>query len=498
MRKLSVLTLLLLGTQSFSFTQGNLVVATIGDPGSDSLNQPVSLHEYTTAGISVGTPLSLNNVLARNITTTWAETSEGMLELSDNGQYLMVCGYDLAPLSASFSIYDTPRTVARINASGAIQFASAFSLYDEVLLLGDGARGVASKTGEDFVVTGGDAGLTVGTFSGGVPTQVFNPGLSTRTAHWRNNTLYFLGSNAYFAPAATSGINGLTTWSGVIGDSFAKPGLFPTPMTSSSNPGSGRDFEFLNDDVMYVAASSGSVGIVKMLRTNGVWSEAYRIAGIGFTSIALDSSGTTPVLYATGSAGADLFKITDTGTAFTTPTSIAVAPTSTRFRGVSWAPSSGSGSISGTVNLGSYAGLSSGSGNVTLTYEILSPGGSLLSSGTTSVTPSGGVASYSISAGSATGAVTVRLSGSTWLRRSVSTTVGATNANLILPNGNVHSDANPGFEVIDIADYTDLATAFDGVEGGSTYNPAADLNKDTIIDIADYTILATNFDSVDN
>lgn len=154
-----------------------------------------------------------------------------------------------------------------------------------------------------------------------------------------------------------------------------------------------------------------------------------------------------------------------------------------------------SATIAGQVNLGSYVGTATGSSPVTLNYEITSLTDTVLSSGTVSVTPTGGLATYSLNAGSATGSVKVKLFGGTWLKRSATTTVGATNANLVLPNGNVV--AGSGGQIVDIADYVALAGAFSAVQGDAAYVAGADLNKDTVIDIADYTILSANFSSTD-
>lgn len=50
--------------------------------------------------------------------------------------------------------------------------------------------------------------------------------------------------------------------------------------------------------------------------------------------------------------------------------------------------------------------------------------------------------------------------------------------------------------LVDIADYTLLATAFDATPTSGNWNVAADLNRDGVVDIADYTLLALNFDGV--
>ncbi|MBL8048711.1 MAG: dockerin type I repeat-containing protein [Chthonomonas sp.] len=86
------------------------------------------------------------------------------------------------------------------------------------------------------------------------------------------------------------------------------------------------------------------------------------------------------------------------------------------------------------------------------------------------------------------------------LRRSATVTVlgGSCSVNLVLPNGDCDSSG-----IIDIADYTIIASAFDALVDDGTGNPTptwnydADINGDGVIDIADYSLLAGNFDSVD-
>lgn len=91
-----------------------------------------------------------------------------------------------------------------------------------------------------------------------------------------------------------------------------------------------------------------------------------------------------------------------------------------------------------------------------------------------------------------------------WLAKGTSnvvTTSGSTTLNLNLPvNGDITND-----NIIDIADYSQLALAFDKsasdvdwlVANEDGWRPFdSDLNGDAIIDIADYAILAASFDGV--
>ncbi|MBL8049310.1 MAG: hypothetical protein JNJ45_11585 [Chthonomonas sp.] len=105
----------------------------------------------------------------------------------------------------------------------------------------------------------------------------------------------------------------------------------------------------------------------------------------------------------------------------------------------------------------------------------------------------------------AAGTYRVRIKGVTWLSESVlvDTTLGDATSDFSLRNGDVNND-----NLVDIADYSALAAAFDAVldtdpvTAGNQSSPnwllGADLNKDGIVDIGDYTPLASNFDGTGN
>lgn len=93
------------------------------------------------------------------------------------------------------------------------------------------------------------------------------------------------------------------------------------------------------------------------------------------------------------------------------------------------------------------------------------------------------------------GAADLYFRGPHWLTKKVTTNIltgGASGVNVTLTNGNCQN----ADEVVDIADYTILALAFDAIPTSGNWNSQADLNGDEIVDIADYTILALNFDKV--
>ncbi|MBL8048454.1 MAG: hypothetical protein JNJ45_07205 [Chthonomonas sp.] len=103
---------------------------------------------------------------------------------------------------------------------------------------------------------------------------------------------------------------------------------------------------------------------------------------------------------------------------------------------------------------------------------------------------------YSFQLDIAPGNYDVAVKGATWLRKVTSPVnfsgaqnITATAVNLI--NGDVN-DSN----LVDIADYSLLASAFDSTPSDGNWLVGADLNGDLIVDIADYSILANSFDLV--
>lgn len=152
--------------------------------------------------------------------------------------------------------------------------------------------------------------------------------------------------------------------------------------------------------------------------------------------------------------------------------------------------------IGGNVNIGSYTGTIPNSDKVWLDV-VVSQGGQAVM--TTKVVLDAAQSNFNygiVLPPSLTGSVDISFVGGTWIKRTISATIvpnSTVTADVTLPNGDIVDDG-----VVDIADYTALALAFDGTFGADPYTEASDLNKDGVIDIADYTILALGFDAADN
>lgn len=106
-----------------------------------------------------------------------------------------------------------------------------------------------------------------------------------------------------------------------------------------------------------------------------------------------------------------------------------------------------------------------------------------------------GTGAFTVPGPNVPGTYNVFVRTSHWLRKKFTVTTSSSGTvsvgTVSLKNGDCNSD-----NLVDIADYTILATAFDATPTSSNWDPRADLNGDSIVDIADYTILATNFDAV--
>ena len=142
-------------------------------------------------------------------------------------------------------------------------------------------------------------------------------------------------------------------------------------------------------DICYIASDSLSLstgGIEKWVSTSGVWSKVYTLGKggsyiTGYRSLAVDWSGTHPIIYATtADASANrIVKIIDTDSTVT-PTVIATATTNTMYKGIAFAPTNNIVAVAPTVKTLSTSGITS---NSAICY------GNLVSDGNSAVTAMG-------------------------------------------------------------------------------------------------------------
>ncbi len=340
---------LFLGTlraQAGPITPGDLLVyrVGIGQATLSSAATPVFVDEYTTTGVlvqSISMPTAASGPQLP-LTASGTATSEGYLNLSQNGQYLVLTGYASTPGTAgvaSTTSASTPRVVARIDANGNVDTSTNFtSAYS-----GNNIRSAFSTDGTTIWSSGTGTGATGGVwtinFGATNGTQVSSStGLAnTRVLEAFLNQLYVSSSSG-----SNVGIN--TVGSGEPTNSGQSVSL----LVSSA---SAYDFFFADlggspgVDTVYVADDGTGGGIKKYSLVGGSWvlnntigagADSYRgltgtVTPNGVQLYATRQGATPGIVSLFDSSG---YNANDNGV----PALIAPLPTNTAFRGIDFAP----------------------------------------------------------------------------------------------------------------------------------------------------------------
>src|SRR5882757_6236967 len=117
--------------QANAFTAGDLAVVQVGDGSAalTSASTAVFIDEFSTLGSQIQS-LGISTGPS-GLSVSGSATSEGALNLSADGQSLVVAGYNIAPGQAGVAGGSAPRGVGAINSQGVFSLAttttSAFS-----------------------------------------------------------------------------------------------------------------------------------------------------------------------------------------------------------------------------------------------------------------------------------------------------------------------------------------------------------------------------------
>lgn len=319
-------------------TFGNVFVQRVGD-GSAALSNaanPVFLDEYTPTGTLVQTiamPIAASGS-NQPLTQSGSATSEGFLNVSSNGLYLTLVGYQATPGTVTIATSANPpvgRVIARIDVAGTV---------DTSTVLGDAygggnIRSVASDDGNRFWV-GGNAqgvrfvsnlGATTSTLVGGTPGN-------TRVLNIYNGQLYASAASGVFHGLLKVGTD-LPTLVGT-GAGVIEPGFAITAGPST------YDYYFASPTRVYVAddRTTGAGGILRYDLVGGVWTLAYTLtqsATQGCRGLTGFTQNGVTTLWATSNGGTgvatELVTVTDNGlgSPFTV---LATSPLNTAYRGV--------------------------------------------------------------------------------------------------------------------------------------------------------------------
>lgn len=340
-------------TGQAQFTPGNLAVLRVGD-GTTSLNSaaaPVFIDEYTPAGNLVGTtPLPASGT-DNKLTNSGTSTSEGMLTLSANGQYLLTTGYNAevgtAGVTSSTSA-STPRTVARISRTKTIDISTALTNA----FSGGNIRSAASLDGSSFLLAGSNGGVRYATLGATTSSLTSTTVASTRVVHIYRNQVFF-SSGAGTAPGIYVVGAATNTAGGQPASSFINTSVVTTNNGTVGSPYGfvllDRDPNVLGIDAAYVADDGigGSAGGIQKWSFDGTtWTKQGTI-GSAFRGLTgtLRADGSV-LLYATNptSAGGNLLVTVNDVNAYnaapseTTPTTLVRAGANQALRGVDFTP----------------------------------------------------------------------------------------------------------------------------------------------------------------
>jgi hypothetical protein len=329
----------------------NLAVYRVGagDAGLLSSGAPVFIDEYTPAGVLVQS-IPLPTAPAGGnfpLISSGTATSEGLITLSANRQYLLVTGYgqtfgvvDAGAISGTGSA--VPRVVGRVDAFGNVNVTTAPSNF----ATSNNPRSAASPDGVNLYVAGGAGGLLYTTLGSTAAATELN------TVDTNLQQLNIFGSQLYVSAksgntrVATVGAGlpetagqTITNLPGVSSEAGAPFGFYFTTLTVGGTA----------LDTLYVADTG--TGVTKYsLQGNGTWTASGSVftTGDSYTGLTGVTGGTTVTLYATkdngsgASGGGNLVSIVDSSgfgqTLSATGTVIATAAPDTAFRGVAIFP----------------------------------------------------------------------------------------------------------------------------------------------------------------
>jgi hypothetical protein len=338
-----------------SFTPGDLVVVQLGDGSATLGNGAVSvfLTEYNISGASpvLVQSIALNSSGPSALTLPAISDHDGQLNLSENGQYLLLGGYrsdagNVDPSTQTSAL--VPRVIGLIGANGSVNTTTALTdAYSQTSI-----RSVTSVNGQQFW-TGGDNGGGA-TATGGTH-YVANVGATTSTnisqvqmtglANTPDNIRDVAVFNGQLYNSSGSGASvGKAVFQ--VGTGLPTSGM--QTLTPLTNVDSITSFDFVHlgngPAGLNTLYTSGASGINKFSLVGGTWVHDGSSLGISVINedITVSANGSTATLFVSSAGG--IYRDVDTsgfGGSMTGSFGLYLsAPTNTEFRGLSLSPTS--------------------------------------------------------------------------------------------------------------------------------------------------------------
>jgi hypothetical protein len=331
-----------------SLTPGDVVVYRVGS-GSEALSGSATsayLDEFQPSGGSAAETLAFPTTTVgsnKPLVASGSASSEGLLTLSANGEYLMATGYNttVGQLEVSNTkATSAPRTVGRVSGAGVINTETALTDFADK----NNPRSAVSSDGNKIWVGGAAGGVRFTELKKTSSTQlnasvtnvrqlgIFNGQLYASADPTKNGTSGFtiatVGSGLPTAPTqAISSLPFETAPEQPFAFSLLALGLGPTP------------------DTIYVADNKLG-GVSKYSLQGGKWVRRGTVEIPFVTGVTANDVNGVVTIYATSSGKngvlGTLYKLSDVsgvnGTLSGVPIEIATAPANEAFRGVAFAP----------------------------------------------------------------------------------------------------------------------------------------------------------------
>jgi len=347
-KMLNLITLLVLvglgQTNAATLLGGDVAVYRVGD-GAATLTSGnfavfVDVFRKSNGTWSLNQSIAMPTVVSGNnqiLTGSGTATSEGFLNLSEDGRYIVLGGYNKAPNTTAgtsangLGKYSADRTIGLLAVATGIVDTTTHGVWAAP---NNNMRSVASYDGTSFYATT-DAGLYYGTYgaSGSTPLLLKNTNLRALEISQGN---LLVGTGSANAIAAGSAAGAIGTTSGLPTST--------TTMTVMFNEAAGTSpygFSLLDlnqdgvDETAYIADSAG--GINKMYFNGSSWVSKGTIAGL-YSGLEAVFNGTSVDIFVTAANGGTLGTLNDAsaiGGALTgTVATIGTAGANTAFRGV--------------------------------------------------------------------------------------------------------------------------------------------------------------------
>lgn len=386
-----------------TFTAGSLAVLSIA--GTTNSAQTTSILQYNTSGTGqtgLTTVSFPDGASGTRLTQSGNATSEGDVNLSSNGTYLVCAGYDAALATASVASGTANGIVGRVAANGNYNISTSFNRVSSTFI-GNNIRSACSDDGTRFWASGpGNSSsggvwyITLGATSG---TQLSTTVTNTRSVNIFNGQLYtsMLSGSLRLASIGTG-----TPTTGTSQTFTNLPGFLTTTGDPYAFVFFDRDASVAGVDLLYCASlgSTSPGGILKYSFDGTTWTARGSITGnvrgitatlncAGYIDLFVTVSASTTVrpntLYKFTDQALYNASITSDASAITSVGSLlATAASGTLFGGVAFTPMPDV-TVSSNQSLaaGTYRNITINSNVLTLTGDITVLGDIVVNNGAT-------------------------------------------------------------------------------------------------------------------